>query len=95
MKPESYREQDSCRNCKHVFVLCEYDQSLEYFCHVDKSDRPRCGSVLKKEGWGSDDVSKSEEERDKIYSDDWDRWDEWSEPRDVQPNGVCDKYERR
>lgn len=93
MKPESYRIQPSCKNCGHSFVLYEYDEGLRYFCHIDKSERPRCGSIYMKEGWGCETAFKSEEERDAIFDKNLLAWSDWAEPKEVEPEGVCDKYE--
>ena len=100
MKPESYSIQKGCINCKHVFVLSEYDEGNRYFCHRDKSERPLCGSCYMREIWDwgvSDPDTKAltDEEKDILYSKRWDAWDEWAEPREVEPHGVCYQYERK
>ena len=80
--PKSYRKQNCCGNCRHVFVFQEYDEGDIFFCHVDKSDRPRCGSCFMCESWKGRDYEKC-----------IDLWETWSEPRTVEKEGICDKWE--
>jgi hypothetical protein len=82
MRPDSYREQDGCPHCAHVFRYDEYDEEPIYFCHVDGSKRPRCGS-------GAMDESQP---WNKMLSA---AWCMWSTPRAVRSLGVCDLFERR
>ena len=82
---KSYKEQDCCANCKFVFLKQEYEEPNPYFCHVDNSKRPLCGSVFMGE------FGDTYEESCKI----WDKWEEWADPREVKAYGICRKYQRR
>lgn len=46
MRPNGYRVQDPdrCECCAHVFVYVEYDEPNMYYCHRDRSQRPRYGA---------------------------------------------------
>jgi hypothetical protein len=69
MKPESYREQSSCVNCKHVFTLQEWDEGETYYCHKDGSKRPRCGSCYMSESFSNGEkMNESFEERQEKFS---------------------------
>lgn len=92
MKPESYYPMPGCINCKHVFVLREYDEGDRYFCHFDKSERPKCGSVYMKECWQSTNMDLPVEEMDDVYSQRWDEWEAWADSREVEPNGHCNEW---
>ncbi len=56
MIPNSYREvKNPCYSCKHVFVKYEHEEGPWYYCHIDKSERPLCGSVAMHEKHFPDD----------------------------------------
>ena len=86
MRPKDYKELDSCASCKYVFKMEEHDNPTSYYCHQDKSKRPKCGSVFMGEyfGWnkGTGDY-------------DWDTWEEWADPREVKGWGWCSQYRKR
>lgn len=96
MKPQTYRIQKACANCKYVFILEEYDNGDEYFCHIDKTKRPKCGSCYMQEHFlsGKED-GRPLAETDALYSNRWNKWILWSEPREVAANGICDQYEEK
>ena len=78
MVPKSYRKQNCCEVCKYVFKYCDYGGELDFFCHIDKSDRPPCGSVAMKEY------------SDNFYKDGrYEKWDKWASSHRVSGNGVC------
>lgn len=85
MRPNSYIIQSGCYNCANVFRMSEYDSPDTYFCHIDKSERPKCGSVSMRENW---DHLSSE-----FYGDQWDLWDAWAVDREVASWGICDNWE--
>jgi len=77
MKPDSYKVLDCCATCKHVFVMVDYESPAEYFCHIDKSARPPCGSPRMREVWIGN------------FGRGWDKWDEWADLREVVAQGYC------
>ena len=85
--PVSYQELDCCVNCKHVFVKQEYDDGEEYFCHLDGSERPLCGSVAMGESICLGDESE--------YVKASHKWEKWSQEREVVAWGKCSNYEKR
>lgn len=97
MKSNSYRVQDGCWNCKKVFVRSEYDEEREYFCHVDKSERPPCGSVAMEECYcyspgGEYTFKKYDRLEKKSRRRFYRRWEEWAGPRHVKKFGICDEH---
>ena len=83
--PGSYVEPNRCATCTNVFVVTDYDSSPEYYCHVDKSERPKCGSVAMGEVLNytnGKEISRLEMRM----------WDEWSDARRVDPSGCCKQY---
>ena len=100
-KVRNYRRQNGCHNCGLCFVKGDYDSPDTYFCNVDQSKRPLCGSVWMREVfWDCDlDDDASEEENDKLIREAdakadkmHDDWDGWSEGREVAAWGICDKW---
>ena len=83
---KNYRNQPSCVECVHVFMLEEYDTGPEYFCHSDGSVRPPCCSVRMGE-WDSTESDDAEPSQ-------YDKWREWSEHRQVTERGICDFYQK-
>lgn len=78
----NYRVQNCCANCKHVFIRSEYDDESSYYCTLNASKRPLCGSVAMKEaGLDNDDY-------------DYEAWYNWAEKHVVVEHGICDEYER-
>ena len=92
-KPTSYREQDACANCKHVFVMHEYDCGSTHYCTHGAPTRPRCGSSSMDESFGVNDISS--EQHDVCFDQDMDAWDAWSKDREVEPHGTCEHYQRK
>lgn len=84
---KSYHVQDGCWNCKHVFEKCDEAEESQFYCHVDKSERPICGSCLMDEMFNMTS--------NKLYNSDYHLWDEWSTAHVVSEGGVCDKFEKR
>jgi len=78
-----------------------WDSPDTYYCHIDGSERPPCGSVfMKEEFWDLDlDENATEaeievlvKEADKISDKMHDDWDAWEKDREVMPWGICDKW---
>lgn len=80
----NYNDQDGCHNCKHIFVLVEYDDHPEFFCTLGAKERPMSGSIFMDEGF---DASTEEE-----FAEKYDKWDEWSKTQSVKCYGICDNF---
>jgi len=104
---DNYHVQNGCYNCKKCFIQMEYDDHDQYFCHLDGSKRPKCGSVLMDEDfWGSltkdisDDDSKEVQDAkfkkaEAECSVIWDEWEAWIVGRSVRAWGICDEWEMK
>lgn len=80
-KPKSYKLQNACVNCKHVFKMCEYDCESKFYCTFDSTPRPQCGSTFMNEyEYGKFDFSK---------------WIKWSKFREVDKSGICTNWEKK
>lgn len=99
MRPDSYKVQNGCYNCAKVFRMSEYDEPNVYFCHIDGSERPKCGSVAMEEDaedipYEGDNITKEWCGRNREFkSKQWDLWDAWAAPREVASWGICDNWE--
>jgi len=105
-KPSSYCEQSSCPSCEHVFILSEYDGPNNYYCHFDKSERPKCMSVamgeyqdplmeMLRENPDLEVNEETMEESHRRYMLVDDEWESWAEPREVSSWGCCGEYVKR
>ena len=82
-----YRQLPTCETCEHVFLKVDYDEDDKYYCHLDKSDRPQCGSqAMDEDGWEYDGTQV------KTLSDIMAEWLPWAESHAVHSNGWCSKY---
>ena len=79
--PTGYFVQNGCCCCIHVFRREDYDEHDMYYCHFDKSERPKCGSVLENEN-----VSTSEER---------DVWRAWAKSHEVHSCGICREFQKQ
>lgn len=84
--PKSYQPIRRCANCKHVFIRVEHKAPTEYYCHIDHSDRPLCGSIKMGESeWPATLIDFS-----------WPKWEKWKKAHQIEDEfGICDKYEER
>lgn len=85
----TYRIQDACANCRHVFVRQEYDNDDELYCTFAASERPPCMSVYMDEfklelmqPWGVDDEGHK-------------KWEAWKNGRRVLPQAICGEWAPR
>ena len=85
MIKDEYRTQDGCHNCKHVFVMREWDEGSLLYCNENK-DRPRCQSVLLNEC----DANNSKEFPNRLKT-----WCDWADAHEVRPYGICNNYKKR
>lgn len=83
-KPGSYRINNGCHNCGHVFDKQEYDEGPDYHCAKMAHKRPTCGSVFLDEHWL--------ELKDAAYTQAMIDWDEWSDGRRVEAWGGCGEW---
>jgi hypothetical protein len=77
-----------------VFVWHDYDEERQYFCHVDRSRKPRCDSVAMDEDLNYDRaqkvrVSKEASRRARRA------WDAWARAHAVAREGCCLEYSER
>ena len=86
MRPNSYIEQGCCADCEHVFERTSWEDNHEYYCHIDKSKRPKCGSGAMKESFVVNGEGLDEQEE--LYE----KWEAWAEPRAVKSWGRCGEY---
>lgn len=98
MRPDSYKVQNGCYNCAKVFRMSEYDEPNAYFCHIDGSVRPKCGSVFMSEMVErlpyEDEVTEEWIERDDAFVEPQRKlWEDWAEVREVASWGICDNWE--
>ena len=77
---------DTCATCIHCFVKSEYDDFNEYYCHYDKSKRPKCGSVGMGETWDYDN--------DNAWRRLASNWNNWKSNHEVSELKVCVLHER-
>jgi len=82
----TYRVQDGCANCRHVFVREEHDHPDELYCTFEAPERPPCMSVFMDEcaptpgqPWGYNDEGHRQ-------------WEEWKEGRQVVAQGICGEW---
>lgn len=100
MIPDSYREnKNNCGNCKHCFIWYDYDDSDKFYCHIDKSNRPKCGSSRQGEClyaefdiYDTEENQRAQYEVIKVLED---LWKEWAVPRQTLEGGTCDEWEGR
>lgn len=83
---DTYRVQDGCANCQHVFVRQEYEGNDELYCTLNAPKRPLCMSIfmaedcqIPKNQWGYDEAGHK-------------KWDAWKDGRRVVPNGICREW---
>jgi hypothetical protein len=96
----NYRKQDGCINCKHKCTVYEFDSEFEYFCNIE-NNRPLSGSVAMEEHnyivirREHPEIERHSKEYYKIRNQNTKKWLKWSKSRKVEPNGICDDYERK
>jgi len=82
----TYRVQDGCANCQHVFIRQEYEGNDELYCTLNAPKRPPCMSFFMEEDrlvpnapWGNDEEGEK-------------KWDAWKEGRQVVAQGICGEW---
>lgn len=80
---KNYKEQTSCHNCKHCFVMEEYDS----YCTHGAPPIPRCGSVFMKEDFSSTEGPYN----DKLWEENFEKWEAWEKSKSVKCYGMCTK----
>ena len=85
---DTYRIQDGCANCHHVFVRQEYEGNDELYCTFNASQRPPCMSKYMGENVSMAELGTS------VHDEARAKWDTWKVGRDVLPQGICIFFER-
>lgn len=82
-----------CEICKFVFMRGNWEERDEFFCHYDKSKRPRCLSGAMNESLFSDAGMKMVS--DAAYTLAREEWEKWAEERMVPSIGICPCFEKK
>lgn len=82
--PISYRQQNGCHNCKHVFEYKEHDCGSTYYCTLGAPKRPMCMSVQ----LGEHPIPYDHDLQDRMHKE----WDDWTTNRSVDVFGICDYW---
>lgn len=81
---KNYRDQTPrfrCETCVHCYCHCDFDRTEGHYCTDGAEPRP---------------TSCMEEARRKwINFYNCDAWDAWAEKNRVDPNGICEHYEKK
>lgn len=84
---DTYRLQDSCANCAHVFIREEHEGNDELYCTFNAPPRPPCMSVF---------MGEYELVRGQPFGFDIDgyrKWDEWKAGvMQVAVQGICGEW---
>ena len=81
----TYRVQDACANCRHVFARREYDEDNELYCTLRVPERPPWSVVMGEskdvptQPWGQD-------------AEGYQKWDAWKAMRRVVAQGICGEW---
>ncbi len=85
-KDSTYRVQDGCANCRHVFVRQEHEGNDELYCTVGAPDRPPCMSIY---------MDECEQDAGQPFGYNYEghrNWDEWKDGRQVVARGICGEW---
>jgi len=83
--PESYKIQEGCHSCKHVFRRWEYDDQTRFFCTFI-TQRPKCCCSVAMKERGIDFPNEPN-----VYG----IWFDWAEKHEVCAWGICDHFEEK
>jgi hypothetical protein len=91
--PQTYRVQDGCHNCKHVFIYYEHDCGETGYCTLNAPPRPPCRSVAMDECPSDPSIPESDwngqfESNCKAHQ----AWMDWAMHRMVSDSGICDSH---
>jgi hypothetical protein len=94
-RPADYHEiKESCANCRSCFVWMEHEECFQYYCTHHADPRPPCGSVLMDESFFKDVDMDGVAHFDTLnYEKRSAAWEAWSMDREIQPNGICSRFE--
>lgn len=85
-KPDTYRAQDGCHNCRHCIVHMPCDDPVYYFCALDAPARPV--EPPNYDEFNTDDESPSYKHRWALFG--------WvHDLPEVEAAGICDFNEKR
>lgn len=82
----TYRNQNGCHNCNCCFIKEEYENENEYYCNINKSKRPICGSIYMKESFSKKHANKN------LFNKRYQKWEKWTKGKKVNPWGICDEW---
>ena len=85
--PHQYIDQNGCHNCNLCFIMEEYDSGNTYYCLHDAPPRPKCGSIFIGEGFDFGNFGND--------LDEFEAWEEWAKGKEVNPWGICGKWEEK
>lgn len=83
---DTYRIQDGCANCGHVFVRQEHEGNDELYCTFNAPPRPPCMSIL------MDECRDAPERPWGYYDEGDDKWTAWKFERRVVPQAICGEW---
>jgi len=88
--PKDYRQLDTCETCKHAFILRDISGPYAFYCHYDKSKRPKCGDYVNgvSEYWFRGDY------KDFLEYFRYKQWMKWDDAHSVTRRGWCSKHEK-
>ena len=79
---QNYREQKTCKACKHAFCMVCGNEETQWGCSFNSQDRP----TILKEG---ENRRITEEDREKFA----DKVRVWEKDHKVNACGICDKFD--
>ena len=92
--------QNTCSNCKHVYVKAEQDENTCFYCNIT-NDRPRSGGrtvrycevVGYEECFNRDENGKRLPDKEIIKRQN--KWFLWIKNKEVYPYQICDYWKIR
>lgn len=84
---DTYRVQDGCANCRHVFKRETYEEGDTFFCTFNAAPLPPCMSLY----MGESDPAPMKPRG--ANTDAHETWDAWKTGREVLPQGICGEWE--
>lgn len=83
---DTYRIQDACANCRHVFVRQEHDNDDELYCTFRAPERPPCMSVF------MDEFKSDLTQPLGADAESHEKWEAWKTGRRVVPQAICGEW---
>ncbi len=94
---KNYKILNTCANCDHSFVKCEYDEGDTYYCLLKNPTqiRPKCGSIAMNESFFGKSLGTQIRKTDEEINKEIDAWDTWAEENFVYECGTCDNWTKK